>query len=173
MFKRIEDFEFFGINDSLLKLDDVLASPVPYEYGLLKCIDNGGIQPVYTVVEYLDRSRTKPIKIEGMERYNEVLWNTCLRLANHFCHVGPVSCHMFLSAKDSISFPLHQDTEDVIIYMVHGYKTFEFIDDSIDLKSGDCIFIPRGTWHRAVNTDSSIMLSFGLERYLEDKCEHP
>lgn len=169
MFEKIQDFQFTGINEEMLRLDEVLMSPRPYEYGLAKYIEFGGIQPLYSPTGYLQHSRSKPVKVEGIERLNEVFYMTSLRLGKHFNHFGPVSCHLFISPKDSLSFPMHQDTEDVIIYMISGRKVFAGLDGEIELKAGDSIYIPRGMEHQAINIDSSLMLSFGLERYLEDR----
>jgi len=169
VFESITNFDFSAITLERLNIDKIMMSPHVYEYGLVKAIEHGGIHPVYGPMEYLDESRRNPVKVEGAERFNEVLFNTSIRLGRHFGHFGPVSCHLFLSCLESKSFQLHTDTEDVIIYMVSGQKVFEGVAGSQLVREGESIFIPRGVEHRAVNISDSVMLSFGLERYLEDK----
>lgn len=169
MFKPVNDFKFSGISEESLRIDEIVSSLHYYEHGLMWCIQRGSTQQIFNQLEYLEFSQDKPVKIEGMERFNRTLYHASLELAKHFNHAGPVSCHLFLSPKDSLSFPFHEDMEDVVIYMVSGGKSFEGVSGKVDLAAGDSIFIPRGVEHRAVNTTSSVMLSFGLERYLEDK----
>jgi mannose-6-phosphate isomerase-like protein (cupin superfamily) len=169
MFKHIQDFSFEGVDLSALRIDDLLSSPLPYELGLPRYLEYGGTHSLFNAAEYFEHSQTKPIKVEGIERLSELLYSTSLRLGRHFNHTGPVSCHMFISPAQSLSFPMHSDTDDVIIYMVSGRKVYEGVDGSLEVRAGDSIYIPRGTLHCAVNTDDSVMLSFGLERYLEDK----
>jgi len=169
VFERIIDFDFSAITLERLNLDKIMVSPPVYEYGLVKAIEHGGIHPVYGPMEYLNEVRRNPVKVEGVERFNEVLFTTSINLGRRFSHFGPVSCHLFLSCKGAISFPSHTDTEDVIIYMVSGQKVFEGVAESQLVREGESIYIPRGVEHRAVNIDDSVMLSFGLERYLEDK----
>lgn len=167
MFQRLDNL-FGEISEELLDLDVLMMSPHVYEHGLVKFIKNGGSHDVYTISDYLEID-DRPIKVEGMERLNRTMWNVCKQLAAHFDHDGPVTCHLFISPKGGVSFPMHTDLDDVVIYMVTGQKTFESTDGSMDLVAGDSIYIPRGTKHRAINTDSSLMLSFGLELFTEAK----
>lgn len=167
MFQRLDNL-FDEISEELLDLDVLMMSPFVYEQGLVKFIKNGGSHDVYTISDYLEIV-DRPVKVEGMERLNRVMWNVCKRLASHFDHDGPVTCHLFISPKGAVSFPMHTDLDDVVIHMVSGQKTFESKAGSMDLVAGDSIYIPRGTHHRAINTDSSLMLSFGLELFTDAK----
>ncbi|MCY1272367.1 hypothetical protein D9M68_17600 [compost metagenome] len=169
MLTTLQGFDFTGISVETLKLDEILASPHLYELGLTKFVEFGGIQSLYSPGDYLEHSVDKVIKVEGIERLNKVLFDTSRKLAEYFRHTGPVTCHLFLSPEGSLSFPMHTDTDDVVIYMVKGRKVFEGEHGNLDVMTGESIFIPRGVKHRAVNTNESVMLSFGLERYLEDK----
>jgi mannose-6-phosphate isomerase-like protein (cupin superfamily) len=169
MFDLIKDFKFSGITEESLRIEEILASPHCYEHGLLWCIRNGATQQIFNQMEYLEFSQDNPVKIEGIERFNKTIYHASLALGMYLNHDGPVSCHLFLSPKDSLSFPFHQDMEDVVIYMVSGGKSFEGVSGEVEMTAGDSIYIPRGVLHRAVNTNSSVMLSFGLERYLEEK----
>lgn len=169
MLKRLDDFKFKDIDVGTLVIDQFLESPHPYEQGLVKYIENDKSYGTFGPMDYLERCDTHPIKIEGYERLNWVMFRECQRLARHFNHDGYVSCHLFLSPKDSKSFTMHTDPDDVVIHMVDGRKVFESPDGRIVLSAGDTLLIPRGTHHRAINVDSSIMLSFGLEQFLEKK----
>jgi Mannose-6-phosphate isomerase len=169
MLKRLDDHEFIGITEASLGLDRFFDSPHPYEQQLVKYIENDKSYGALSPLDYLEHGETKPIKVEGFERLNFIMFEECRRLGRHFNHNGPVSCHLFLSPKDSKSFTMHTDPDDVIIYMVQGRKVFESPDGQVELSAGDSLFIPRGTYHRAINVDSSIMLSFGLEQFLEKK----
>ena len=169
MLSKITDFKFQGITESLLDIDRFLTSPHPYEQLLVKFIDNDKSYGINSPIEYLEHCDSKPIKIEGIERLNRTMFKECGRLAGHYGHNGYVSCHLFLSPKDSISFNMHTDPDDVIIHMVKGSKVFESPTTTILLREGDSLYIPRDSHHRAINTDDSIMLSFGLEQFLEKK----
>lgn len=169
MIRLINDFQFKDIDESLLDIDRFLTSPHPYEQLLVKYINNDKSFGIMSPLEYLDHSRDKPIKVEGYERLNPTMFQECSRLARHFNHCGYVSCHLFLSPKDSVSFNMHTDPDDVVIYIVKGSKLFETPTKTHLLREGDVLYIPRGRHHRAINVDDSIMLSFGLEQFLEKK----
>ncbi|MNO14045.1 Cupin domain protein [compost metagenome] len=167
MYERL-GFNFEGISEDLLNVDLLLSSPHLYGQGLVKYIRHGQSFDLYSQAGYLENMDC-PVKVEGMERLNPTLFQNCQRLAQHFGHVGPVSAHLFVSPQDGVSFPMHTDLDDVVIYMVSGRKVFEFPNGQVELVAGDSIHIPRGQLHRAINVDSSVMLSFGLELFLEAK----
>ncbi|MNZ21803.1 Cupin superfamily protein [compost metagenome] len=169
MLKKLEGFAFEGITEELLNIDQFLSSPHPYEQALVKYIENDKSLEVFSPIDYLEHGQDKPIKVEGIDRLNATMFRECQRLAGHFGHYGYVSCHLFLSPQGSKSFTMHTDPDDVIIHMVQGHKVFESPDGQVELFAGDSLYIPRGTHHRAINIDSSIMLSFGLEQFLEKK----
>lgn len=169
MIKRLEDFKFRGIDVATLNIEQALESPHLYEQMLVKYILNDKSYGAFGPIDYLEHCDKNPIKIEGYDRMNWTMFRECRRLAGHFGHDGYVSCHLFLSPKDSKSFTMHSDPDDVVIHMVDGQKVFETPDTQFVLSAGDSLFIPRGSKHRAINTDSSIMLSFGLEQFLEKK----
>jgi hypothetical protein len=167
MLKKI-NFQFQGITEELLMVDQFLSSPHPYEQGLVKYVFNDASYGINSPMEYLEHS-DKPIKVEGYERLNAVLFGECQRLAAYFGHVGYVSCHLFISPKGSSSFSMHTDPDDVVVHVVKGGKVFESIDQLEPVNTGDVLYIPRNHPHRAINTESSLMLSFGLELFLEQK----
>jgi mannose-6-phosphate isomerase-like protein (cupin superfamily) len=168
MIVKLDDFVFNGISGDVLSFEDFLSSPYLYDQGLVKIIKGERSYDAYSVSDVL-ANYDKPIKIEGFERFSQSLYDECERLAEHFNHAGPITCHLFISPKDSMSFPMHVDLDDVVVHMVSGEKVFESPSGDFVLSEGDSLFIPRGTEHRAINTESSVMLSFGLERFINEK----
>jgi len=168
MLQRLEMFKFSGICEDTLAVEDVIASAHVYEQNMIKVVRNNASYVVNNLNEYLELS-TYPIKIEGYERFNSVMFRECKALASHMKHQGFVSCHLFLSPKASVSFAMHTDPDDVVVHMVKGRKLFESPDGVLELSEGQSIYIPRNYPHRAINTEDSIMLSFGLELFTEQK----
>ena len=88
-------------------------------------------------------------------------------------HDGPVTAHLFVSPKDGISFDMHTDPDDVIVYTVKGSKTMEVQDHGVfEIREGCALFIPKNVPHRARNIHESITISFGLECFTLDKLYH-
>jgi mannose-6-phosphate isomerase-like protein (cupin superfamily) len=168
MLKLINDFTFDGITEASLKLDDVLASPFFYEQGLVKYVLLGQSHDAYNPWDYIQNSASV-FKIEGFERFSLKMFDECRYLAEHYKHHGAITCHVFKSPKGAKSFPEHTDPDDVVLYMVSGQKEFVHDGGVLTLHEGEILLIPAGTRHRAVNTEASVMLSFGLERFLVEK----
>lgn len=168
MQRRLTEFVFNGITKRLLMVDEFLSHPYPYSQGLVKIVRDNGTFDAHSIMDTIEHN-DKPIKIEGYEKMNAVFHEECRRLAAHFDHHGPVTCHLFISPEDSSSFPMHTDLDDVVVHMVKGQKTFEFPTGSLKLCEGQSIYIPKGTPHRAINTHDSLMLSFGLELFHVEK----
>jgi len=80
-----------------------------------------------------------------------------------------VTCHAFRAFKNSKSFPEHTDPDDVFVEVAHGSLNLILNGKSIILNKGETIFIPANTKHQANNDEESLILSFGLEKYLIDK----
>lgn len=168
MVRYLDGFDFKGIDEATLMLGEVLTSSHLYEQGMINYIDHGRTYHVSSPLDYMAHE-DKVIKIEGYERLNPVMFRECGRLAAFKGHYGHVSCHLFVSPFNAKSFDMHTDPDDVVLYMVKGKKSFEHGEGVIELNQGQSIFIPRNTPHRAINTHTSIMLSFGLELFLESK----
>lgn len=168
MLQLVNDFTFDGITEASLKLDDVLAGSLFYEQGLVKFVKMGQSHEAHNPMYYVGDSENV-FKIEGFERFSLKMFEECRYLAQHFKHNGPVTCHLFKSPKGALSFPAHEDPDDVVLYMVSGQKDFEHDGGVLTLHEGEILLIPAGTTHRAINTNDSIMLSFGLERFLVEK----
>lgn len=168
MFSLLSGFSFNGITKEVLAIDEMLSSPYPYEQGLVKYIRNNGSFTAHSAMDIISHS-DNPVKIEGYEYFNMTMHRECRRLAAHFLFDGRVTCHLFLSPKGSLSFERHTDPDDVVIHVVDGEKTFLFDDGSVTLSAGESLIIPKNTPHQAINNESSIMLSFGLESFIEQK----
>ena len=69
------------------------------------------------------------------------------------------------------SYPRHKDSMDVFLLQVIneckitiGYtEESTNADETVVMKPGDCVFIPRGTWHQLEPTVSRVTFSFGFE----------
>ena len=80
----------------------------------------------------------------------------------------PVDCHIYFSLhKRSTSFSKHKDEAHNLIVVCEGEIEFEvFLNKKIikKLKTGDCLYIPAGVYHRAVPlTDKRISCSFAIK----------
>ncbi len=153
-----------------LHFDQVVFNPYSYEQQLVKTVVNGQSRTILSIDDlsnYFGADRT--IKVEGMERLSEPLHRFVKRVARWTDHDGPVSCHLFSASVGSESFPTHTDPDDVFIYVVTGTKHMEVDGKEYKLLAGQAIFIPHDVPHRALNTEASIMLSVGLERYILEK----
>jgi len=158
----------------MISIDDVVRLihiPLLYEQNLISTINDMGEQIPLRFYEQLYRNENFTIKIEGMERYNSSIYNRCNEYKLKYNHRGPVTCHAFLSKKNSPSFNLHKDPDDVIIYCCSGTKTLIIGNITKLLEEGEEIFIPANTSHKALNNHPSLTLSFGLENFLIDKAK--
>ena len=106
-----------------------------------------------------------------MERFSEVIYNRCQSYKIEYDHSGPVTCHAFIARKDSPSFGLHTDPDDVIIYCFDGTKTLVVDGEHVTIYKGEEHHIPANTPHIALNEYAAATLSFGLENYLSNKAK--
>lgn len=149
--------------------------PIAYEQRLVNIVVPDGRQVLLLSPSELASHPLNPtnapvtIKIEGMERYSNQLWEQAQELAFRYGHDGPITCHAFISPVNGATFGIHTDPDNVIIYCVEGTKTMEIEGDLYRLQPGEYVYIPYDTPHRAINEHFSVMLSFGLERYYNDK----
>lgn len=147
------------------EFDSFLTQTLPYEENIISVIDTFGRQIFIDNFCQLKDYKSNTIKLEGMERYNEVIYSYCKSLN----HNGPVTCHAFRSFENSKSFPMHTDPCDVFLYVTYGQKNIIVADCEIILKCGDSFFIPKNTPHQALNEKESLMLSFGLEDFFVNR----
>lgn len=101
------------------------------------------------------------IKIEKMETYNEDYIKACKQLEE--VSNKKVDCHVYFSSPISVSFDLHTDPYDVLLYCVDGHKNFQVEDQIYDLRPGVWLFVEGNKLHKAINdNDFCTMLSFGF-----------
>lgn len=156
-----------------LHLNELLTSVYVHEQQIVKFIDKfARAQTSYSSHETLSNKNTV-IKIEAIEKLKSHTKKVCDFLSSYFNHNGPVTAHLFISPKNSISFPWHTDPDNVIIYVVSGKKEMQFKscneEYSLTILAGDCVIIPKNFIHKACNENESITISFGLEDFILDK----
>ncbi len=153
----IEKFEKFIFEESV------------YQENIISIIDDLGRQIFLENLGQLQKNFGKTIKVESMEKFNFEIYNFCECLKVKYNHKGPVTCHAFRAFENSKSFPQHTDPDDVFLFVIFGEKKIILEGRTIILKEGDSLFIPSNTAHQAINEKESLMLSFGLEKFLIDK----
>lgn len=156
----------------MITYDEVIEfihNPLAYEQNLVSKINIKGEQIPLNSFNELYSSELCTIKIEGMERFSKSLWEKCCEFGVIYNHIGPVTCHVFIAHKDSPSFDMHTDPDNVIIYCCHGTKTLIINEKHHTVKEGEYVYIPANTPHKALNEFSAVTLSFGLEKFLKDK----
>ena len=154
---------------SLSDFESLVYHPYPYEQKLISIIDQQGRQIYIEKFGDLSNHTACTIKIEGIERYSVDIDQFCQQLKVRYNHLGPVTCHAFKAEKNSSSFKLHTDLENVYLLVVDGIKHMMYNNTMYKLKVGDELFIPANSPHMAVNNCDSLMLSFGLESYIGDR----
>jgi len=154
---------------SLSDFESLVYHPYPYEQKLVSVIDQKGRQILVESFGALSNYADCTVKIEGLERYSYDIDQFCQQLKLKFSHSGPITCHAFRAGKNSSSFGLHKDLENVYLLVVDGTKHMMYNNKMYELNQGDDLFIPAGTPHQAVNNCDSLMLSFGLESYIGNR----
>jgi quercetin dioxygenase-like cupin family protein len=121
-------------------------------------IDNDGrdhVIPLFSTSRYIAEGKFT-VKIEGLEKHYKSITHDLGITKKH-------TVHLYVSPKDSKSFPTHTDPIDVFIYVIEGTKVMEVDNFTHTIKEGEYISIPAGTPHRAINNYNSTMLSIGVE----------
>lgn len=154
---------------TLTELVTALQNNLLYEQKLVSYINSAGQQILVCSPAELYAQKVVTIKVEGMERFSKPTWEACNNYVKKYKHTGPVTCHAFLASKNAPSFPTHTDPDDVILHCCDGTKTLYIENDLVTIPAGQEVFIKANTPHKAVNTEYSLMLSFGLEKFLTDK----
>lgn len=158
-----------GLCEADLHIDDLLSSHYPYEQGQVWVIHPSGFPTQALNAMDVIKCEDCTVKIEGYEKLSRRLFDAVHSVAQTLNHCGPVTCHLFRAPKGAASFPAHTDPDDVVIHVVSGTKTIELEGRTVTLGAGDTLYLPRGTTHRAVNHDASLMLSIGLELFTVEK----
>ena len=154
---------------SIYKMLEVLYNDYLYQERLVSYIDDIGLQRYVEKFSEILGKESITIKLEGMERFSKDLFNKGQELALNYNHKGPVTCHVFYAKENSPSFGMHTDPDDVIIVCVEGKKTLIVDSVYITLNPGEEVYIPYNTPHQALNEYEALSLSYGLERFIEDK----
>lgn len=156
---------------SIYNLVEILYNKnfIPYKERIVSIIDNEGRDSILKNPFELSKYNHSTIKIENIEKYNQEIFDYCKKLALHYEHNGPVTCHAFYATKDAYAFPMHTDSDDVYILCVEGTKTLMVENKKVILNKDESIFIPANTPHCATNHYKSLMLSFGLENFIQNK----
>jgi len=121
-------------------------------------IDDDGrdhVIPIFSTSRYIAENKFT-VKIEGLEKQYESIIHDLGITKKH-------TVHLYISPKNSKSFPIHTDPIDVFIYVIEGTKVMEVNNSMHTIKAGEYISIPAGTPHRAINNYNSTMLSIGVE----------
>ena len=126
------------------------------------------------------------VSLQGLHRYWPPLTDLCQSLEAALTH--PFQANAYLSPAGAVGLAVHHDTHDVFVVQCEGSKHFDVYEPatwlpvtgqnwtsdeppgvpvlSVDLKPGDCLYMPRGWRHRAFTTDShSLHLTIGQLGY--------
>jgi mannose-6-phosphate isomerase-like protein (cupin superfamily) len=153
----------------LAEFERFIQTELPYKQRIIFTIDDDGLERPVDYLGQLLPNLDKTIKLEQMEKYNSQIWFKCQELAQQHGHLGPVTCHVYRAQQWSKSFLEHSDPDTVVLEVVEGVKVMEMAGTEYILHKGSRLTIPAGTPHRAINRDSSLMLSFGLEKFYVEK----
>lgn len=157
---------------TLCEFENFIHTNLVYDQKLISVIDEESRQIFIDNLKELYKYRSCTIKLEQMEKYNKEIFDYCQFLSKKYYHQGPITCHLFRALKDSKSFGLHTDPDDVIILCVEGTKNIIVDGIKYKLKPQDSLFIPANTPHEAINEEDSLMLSFGLEKFYIEKINY-
>lgn len=126
------------------------------------------------------------VSLQGLQRYWQPLAALCQSLEAVLTH--PFQANAYLSPPAATGLRVHHDTHDVFVVQVEGSKHFDVYEPAtwlpvegqhwtsdaapgrpvvaVDLKPGQCLYMPRGWRHRAYTTDShSLHLTIGMLGY--------
>lgn len=169
----VDFFEFSETPDLDVDIESLLQTPYFYEQGLVVRINETGTTEILTSMSDLFKYPDSTIKLEGMERLSPSFHRLTEQLKNEFNHDGPVTAHIFISPKNGVTFPYHKDLEPVLVYVLEGQKNIAVKDNDeyvYTLLKQQGLFIPEGVYHKAVNEQASVMISFGFECWLKERC---
>lgn len=152
-----------------LRLDDLYQSLLAYEQGMIKIVHPDPLRHTASSILDVVENEDRVIKIEQYEKFSQRLFDVCRDLGRAFDHRGPVTCHVFISPAGGQSFPEHTDPDDVFLFMLKGKKHVRVNAVEVTLCAGDDLFIRHDTPHEVFTEEASVMLSFGLERFIVEK----
>ncbi len=82
-------------------------------------------------------------------------------IAIRHLHRGTAASTHLIRLKGN-EFPHYHDRHDLNVSVLSGKSTIHFKDHAVVLVPGDVIFIPKGTFHWAENTDSVASVVFAV-----------
>lgn len=152
------------------RIEIMLTLPDLYLEGLVSRIDTDRrIRPVNTMAELFD-DKAKTIKIEGMDKVFKSVYLETERIKKETHHNGPCTAHLFWAQTGAPSFARHQDPYDIYLQWMWGTKTIEIDGGVVTLNAGNPgVWLPANVPHKAINTEESIMISYGNHLFLEDR----
>ena len=156
----------------LEEFEKFIHSDLIYDQKLISVIDEKGRQIFVDNLGELYSYTPCTIKVEQMEKYNSSIFDYCQQLSIKHNHQGPTTCHAFRSFRQSKSFNLHTDPDDVIIYCIFGEKQMVVNGIKYTILPNESLHIPANTPHQAINENESLTLSFGLEKFYIEKMNY-
>jgi mannose-6-phosphate isomerase-like protein (cupin superfamily) len=91
------------------------------------------------------------IALQGLQRYWSPLRTFCRELEVELGH--PCQANAYLTPAGAQGLALHHDGHDVFVLQIFGSKHWEVHDGDevrqVDLRPGDCLYLPAGTRHAA------------------------
>lgn len=151
--------------------DNIIYHELSYKQRMVYAIDEIGREhssdSILETQNYIKLNYS--IKLEQLEKYSQPLYEFCKSIASLYGHNGPTTCHAFKASKDSYTFPLHTDPDDVVLYGIDGCLQLELDGKLCQVGVGETLIIPADVSHRAVNMSDSLILSIGLEKFLKEK----
>lgn len=134
------------------------------------------------------------IVIQGGQRYFSGITELGKNLSDIFS--SPIQANLYITPKKSIGFNPHWDTHDVFVLQIEGSKTWHLYDfemrlptksqafkgqklkiektQTLQLKAGDFLYVPRGYVHDAIADDGVSahitigVLAFTWERFFRE-----
>lgn len=171
------------LNEQSVKFPDVQLVGTPDGFKHSSYLYGDNRVNVSKLYKYYHEGAT--INVVGLNRFLLNLGKLCNNLTKETSHV--YQTNIYCTPSNTQGFKTHYDSHDVIVLQVHGNKEWEIYDSPIELplkssqsftpemdlnptlkqtltlKEGEMLYIPRGVMHNAKATDtSSIHITLGL-----------
>jgi hypothetical protein len=141
---------------SMSEFYDIIRGDLAYQQEMTSYIDSKGLQHYISESDYISYLGV----VDNLLLHDDITIK--LEKIEELCNFSNGTCHVFYAKPNSPSFDIHTDPVDLVLQVTHGSKTLEINGTEITAHSGQCLFVPKETPHRALNNDESIMLSWGL-----------
>jgi lysine-specific demethylase/histidyl-hydroxylase NO66 len=153
----------------------------------LKSIHTGG----RTITDAVDAARARSLfaagaslVFQGVHRYHARIRELCEQLEAKLGH--PIQANVYVSPHEARGLPTHHDTHDVFAVQTFGAKAWSLYQPIVELpvedldasprydetaeplrhcrlSAGSCLYLPRGTPHRAITeSEASIHVTLGI-----------